>query len=99
MFPYFFLLKTKCFNLNLFHLDDVLQEPGVAAEHSPDGGGGPEEPHPLHAGPQEHLQQDLRRLHHAQGSVGDPDTLDPHDFGPPGSGSFPFLISVLSGLK
>jgi hypothetical protein len=39
------------------------------------------------------------------GSVGDP---DPHVFGPPGSvfirqrcgsGSFPFLIKVLSGLK
>ncbi len=30
------------------------------------------------------------------GSVGDP---DPHVFGPPGSGSFPFLIKGLSGLK
>ncbi len=29
-------------------------------------------------------------------SVGDP---DPHVFGPPGSGSFSFLIKVLSGLK
>jgi hypothetical protein len=29
-------------------------------------------------------------------SAGDP---DPHVFGPPGSGSFPFLIKVLSGLK
>jgi hypothetical protein len=41
-------------------------------------------------------------------SGGDPDPEDPHDFGPPGSGtvkqrygsgSFPFLIKVLSGLK
>jgi hypothetical protein len=44
--------------------------------------------------------------------VGDPDPQDPHVFGPPGSGSisqrygsgsgsgtFPFLIKVLSGLK
>jgi hypothetical protein len=29
-------------------------------------------------------------------SVGDP---VPHVFGPPGSGSLPFLINVLSGLK
>jgi hypothetical protein len=42
------------------------------------------------------------------GSVGDPDPQDPHVFGPPGSGSisqrygsgsFPFLIKVLIGLK
>jgi hypothetical protein len=46
------------------------------------------------------------------GSVGDPESepdTDPHVFGPPGSGSirrrgsgsgsFPFLINVLSGLK
>jgi hypothetical protein len=38
-------------------------------------------------------------------SVGDPDPEpepdrhDPHVFGHPGSGSFPFLIDVLSGLK
>jgi hypothetical protein len=41
-------------------------------------------------------------------SVGDPDPQNPHVFGPPGSrsinqryrsGSFPFLIKVLSGLK
>jgi hypothetical protein len=34
-------------------------------------------------------------------SVGDPDPEDPLVFGPPesGSGSFPFLIDVLSGLK
>ncbi len=43
-------------------------------------------------------------------SVRDPDPQDPHVFGPPrsgaisqrygsGSGSFPFLIKVLSGLK
>jgi hypothetical protein len=39
-------------------------------------------------------------------SVGDPDPQDPHVFRPPGSGSviqrsgsFPFLIKVLSGLK
>ncbi len=32
-------------------------------------------------------------------NVGDPDPQDPHVFGPPGSGSFPFLIDVLSGLK
>ncbi len=48
---------------------------------------------------------------HLGGIVGDPDPepdLDPHVFGPPGSGStsprygsgsFPFLINVLSGLK
>jgi hypothetical protein len=43
-------------------------------------------------------------------SVADPDSQDPHFFGPPGSGfisqrygsgsgSFSFLINVLSGLK
>ncbi len=41
-------------------------------------------------------------------NVGDPDPQKPHVFGPPGSGSitqmygsgsFPFLINVLSGLK
>jgi hypothetical protein len=41
-------------------------------------------------------------------SVGNPDPQDPHVFGPPGSGSisqrygsgsFPFLIKVLNGLK
>jgi hypothetical protein len=41
-------------------------------------------------------------------SVGDPDPQDPHVFGPPGSGStrqrygsgsFPFPINALSGLK
>ncbi len=37
----------------------------------------------------------------AASCVGDrePDLQDPHVFGPPGSGSFPFLIKVLSGLK
>jgi hypothetical protein len=48
----------------------------------------------------------------AVGSVGDPDPEDPHVVGPPGSGSavqrygsgsssgsFPFLIKVLSSLK
>ncbi len=29
----------------------------------------------------------------------EPDPQAPHVFGPPGSGSFPFLIKVLSGLK
>jgi hypothetical protein len=37
------------------------------------------------------------------GSVGypdlEPDPQDPHVVGPPGSGSFLFLINVLSGLK
>jgi hypothetical protein len=32
-------------------------------------------------------------------SVGDPDPRDPHVFGPPGSGSFPFLTNALSRLK
>jgi hypothetical protein len=32
-------------------------------------------------------------------SVGDPDPQDPHVFGHPGSGFFPFLMKLLSGLK
>jgi len=37
----------------------------------------------------------------AASSVGDPepDPQDPHVFGPPGSGSFPFLIKVFNGLN
>jgi hypothetical protein len=69
---------------------DFLPIPDPGVKKAPDPGSGSATMHPT--------------------SVGDPDLKDPHVFGPPGSGpisqrygsgsgSFPFPIKVLSGLK
>jgi hypothetical protein len=54
------------------------------------------------------LQVEYEECPTVSGSIGDPDPQDPHVFGPSGSfsqrygsgsGSFTFLVKVLSGLK